>query len=73
MRERGVLVSDRARSCKPNFEQHVDVNGLAYHHISLESRASHGDRNQCVFQFLGRDVNTASFAMYVFSFSVFVS
>lgn len=69
MRERGVLLSDRTRSCQPNFERprHPNrVNG------SLESSSAHGSNNQCVFQFLGTEVNTASFAMYIFSFSVLI-
>lgn len=69
VRERGVLLSDKSRSCKPNLEHPASVN-VSTEYLRLKPRVPHSDRNQCVFQFLGWDMNTASFAMYTFSFSV---
>lgn len=69
VRERGVLLSDKSRSCKPNLEHPASFNAST-EYLQLKPRVPHGDRNQCVYQFLGSDMNTASFAMYTFSFSV---
>lgn len=57
VRERGVLLSDRTRPCQPSFERPTPA---------------HDNTNQCVFQFFGLEMNTASFAMYTFSFSVLI-
>ena len=57
VRERGVLLSDRTRPCQSGFERPTP---------------SHDNTNQCIFQFFGVEMNTASFAMYTFSFSVLI-
>lgn len=72
VRERGVLLSDKSRPCQPAFKPPKLINGTTPAHDLSTSRKSHGDQNQCVFPFLGRDVNTASFAMYTFSVSVLI-
>ncbi|KAL8825431.1 MAG: hypothetical protein Q9191_004423 [Dirinaria sp. TL-2023a] len=72
VRERGVLLSDRSRPCQPVFRHPAVINSTAPARRQIELRAAHGDQKQCIFKFLGRDVNTASFAMYTFSFSVLI-
>lgn len=69
-RERGVLLHDRSKSCKASFgiQNHSGTNGWAH-----QTGEPPGKTNQqCVFSFLGTEMNTASFAMYTFSFSVLI-
>lgn len=54
-RENGVLLKDRKSPCRASYEKLPD--GV-------------DDDNQCVVHVLGMEINTASFAMYTFSFSV---
>ncbi|KAF2176365.1 MFS general substrate transporter [Zopfia rhizophila CBS 207.26] len=61
-RESGVLLSDRKTPCKPSF--HVDPPSLTLR--------TPKDTGQCVVYILGMEINTASFAMYTFSISVFI-
>lgn len=67
-RERGMLLSDRSSPCKATFHHSARnvVTGA-----SIASSTGPGD-GQCIVQFLGRDINTASFAMYTFSVSVLI-
>lgn len=61
-----VLASDPTRSCKAKV-------GIPEVASTLLAHGSHGGKhpnNQCVFHFLGLEINTASFAMYTFSVSV---
>lgn len=58
-----VLADDRTKPCKYHG---VDVVGPAH---DVRDPAKHGG-TQCVFNLLGTEMNTASFAMYTFSLSV---
>ncbi|KAF2769103.1 MFS general substrate transporter [Teratosphaeria nubilosa] len=61
-----VLAHDRTRHCKAATIDSLAVNGNAF-----QSYSGHGEGSrQCVFQLLGLEINTASFAMYTFSLSV---
>lgn len=66
-RENGVLLSDHTTPCvKP-----ADKNSSPL--LSrLVSATSANDAGQCVIYFLGMEINTASFALYVFSVSVLI-
>ena len=71
-RERGVLLSDRAVSCSAGFKATTPAETLkttmSYEGVkALNPRA---DKGQCIINFLGTNINTASFAMYTFSASV---
>ncbi|EPS31262.1 hypothetical protein PDE_06217 [Penicillium oxalicum 114-2] len=66
-RDRGVLLSDRATPCTPTWNPATDgLGGLDEYHIQGP------DTGQCIITILGAEINTASFAMYTFSLSVFV-
>lgn len=61
-----VLVSDRTKSCKTK----VGIPEVALTTFDPgHNRGKHAN-NQCVFDFIGLEINTASFAMYTFSLSV---
>ncbi|KAI9666648.1 MAG: Autophagy protein 22 [Bathelium mastoideum] len=64
-RERGTLLTDRTRPCETKSPIPTALDGS-----SLFTRAPHKDKEQCVVNFFGVDINTASFAMYTFSISV---
>ena len=69
-RERGVLLHDRSKSCKTSFGIQNSHSAKGW---SQQTRKPHGDSGQqCVFSFLGTEMNTASFAMYTFSLSVLI-
>ncbi|QIX00391.1 hypothetical protein AMS68_005908 [Peltaster fructicola] len=57
-----VLASDHTKPCRPN--------NPSTHSLAIRDGVQHGE--QCVFKVLGAEVNTASFAMYTFSVSVFI-
>lgn len=61
-----VLASDPTRSCKAK----VGIPEAASTLLAHGSHAGKHSNNQCIFHFLGLEVNTASFAMYTFSVSV---
>lgn len=64
-----VLASDPTRSCKAK----VGIPEIAASMSLARAHESHGGKHansQCVFHFLGVEINTASFAMYTFSVSV---
>ncbi|PYH84934.1 autophagy-related protein 22-1 [Aspergillus uvarum CBS 121591] len=67
-RERGVLLSDQTTPCSAswNHPQSQAQSALVY------ARPGAATVAQCVVNILGFQVNTASFAMYTFSVSVFV-
>lgn len=67
-RERGVLLSDKVSPCEANF-RHSARNALASASNASSTDPSNG---QCIVRFLGREINTASFAMYTFSVSVLI-
>lgn len=66
-RERGVLLSDKTVPCSaglfPKTTRSYEV---------AETLLSRADKGQCIIDFFGTDINTASFAMYTFSLSVLV-
>ncbi|KAI5289124.1 Autophagy protein 22 [Ascosphaera aggregata] len=76
-REGGVLWNDRATSCiAPKLSATVTssatstaVNGTVSA-MKFLARAPDVDPDRCVVQFFGRGVNTASFAMFIFSAAV---
>jgi UMF1 family MFS transporter len=66
-RERGVLSSDHKTSCTAGLELSNSSSNT-----TMASSVPVGDALQCVVDIFGFEVNTASFAMYTFSASVFV-
>ncbi len=73
-RERGVLLSDRSRPCKSTLDQ-SDLSGTSTPGSSLlavRGPLPHRKTDPCIIQLLGTEINTASFAMYTFSISVFI-
>ena len=73
-RERGVLLSDRAVSCSAGYKTAKPIESpnttLSYGEVNASSPRA--DTGQCIINFFGTDINTASFAMYTFSISVFI-
>lgn len=73
-RERGFLLSDRTVSCSASFKTAVPT---AFSNATASNGASgpvppREDKGQCIINFFGTDINTASFAMYTFSISVLI-
>lgn len=70
-RERGVLRSDGITSCiQPKTSKSDAVSRTL---VRLARRATEGkDEGQCVVRPFGREISTASFAMYTFSIAVLV-
>jgi UMF1 family MFS transporter len=67
-REQGVLFTDKATSCTAkNVTQVANATANA-----LLKRAGEPDTHQCIVNVFGAELTTASFAMYTFSFSVFM-
>ncbi|KAL8923785.1 MAG: hypothetical protein Q9172_002966 [Xanthocarpia lactea] len=73
-RERGVLLSDRSRSCKSTLDQPdlSSTNASSSSVLAVRGPLPHLKTGPCVIQLLGTEINTASFAMYTFSISVFI-
>ncbi|KAL8781104.1 MAG: hypothetical protein Q9213_006162 [Squamulea squamosa] len=73
-RERGVLLGDRSTSCTSTLDQPGEAVTSSSGSILPAERGSspHPDGGPCIIQLLGIEVNTASFAMYTFSASVFI-
>lgn len=68
-REQGVLLADRKTPCGASLGIPLPTQpGL---NSTVEIFKSHKNE-QCIVNFLGTDINTASFAMYTFSFSVLI-
>ncbi|ORY14407.1 autophagy-related protein 22-like protein [Clohesyomyces aquaticus] len=66
-RERGVFFSDKSKPCvQPSSATGQDA--TKYHFV----RAEDARQDQCVINFLGSEITTASFAMYTFSAAVLV-
>ncbi|KAL9613600.1 MAG: hypothetical protein Q9167_001882 [Letrouitia subvulpina] len=66
-REEGFLLHDRSKSCTTNINEPTKFNinsNPAPPRIPADGA--------CVIRILGADINTASFAMYTFSISVFI-
>ena len=66
-RGHGVLQSDRTIPCSTGLIQPPSGS-----HSSVSPQNGPPKHEQCIVSFLGNDINTASFAMYTFSFSVLV-
>lgn len=73
-RERGVLLSDRTVSCSAGFKSTMPLEfpNTTVSYEAARALSSRADKGQCIINFLGTDINTASFAMYTFSISVLV-
>jgi len=65
-RDRGVLLSDKTTPCSPTWNPSKQIS----HPTEYEVQGS--GVGQCVIYLLGSEINTASFALYTFSLSVFV-
>lgn len=65
-RDRGVLLSDKTTPCSTTWHG-SETSAMDRDTLTSVSRTS-----QCVVDVLGFEINTASFAMYTFSLSVFV-
>ena len=68
-RERGFLLSDRTVSCSASFKTTKPIgspNATATNGAAGASTPQ-ADKGQCIINFFGTDINTASFAMYTFS------
>lgn len=78
-REHGVLYSDRSLSCtepRPSVKNAsvaatAAVNGTVSAAKYLARAVEDVDPDRCVVQMFGKEVNTASFAMFTFSAAVF--
>lgn len=73
-RERGVLLSDRTVSCSAGFKTTMppDFPNTTMSYEAARGLSPRADKGQCIINFFGTDINTASFAMYTFSISVLV-
>jgi hypothetical protein len=72
-RDRGVLLSDKVTPCSATLNGPSKTSTQAQ--WTLSSRYDAGGPtvvNQCVVYIFGVEINTASFAMYTFSVSVFI-
>ncbi|KAL9033102.1 MAG: hypothetical protein Q9214_007668, partial [Letrouitia sp. 1 TL-2023] len=67
-REQGFLLHDRSKSCTTNIKEPTK--------LSINSNPAPSpipaNNGACIIRLLGADINTASFAMYTFSISVFI-
>ncbi|KAL1998754.1 hypothetical protein VTN02DRAFT_5631 [Thermoascus thermophilus] len=75
-RDRGVLLSDKTTPCSATWgasPQFSSVDASNFPMTSVSYGILRGPKtSQCVIYFLGIEINTASFAMYTFSVSVFI-
>lgn len=75
-RDRGVLLSDRVTPCSVNWKVPRQQSSLDPRGHTLSPDASKSQiapfAGQCIVKIFGVEINTASFAMYTFSLSVFV-
>ena len=75
-RDRGVLLSDKTTPCSAtrSTSQSVLSSNTLGHLFGISAYETHAisSSRQCVIHILGTEINTASFAMYTFSVSVFV-
>ncbi|KAL8992682.1 MAG: hypothetical protein Q9169_006913 [Polycauliona sp. 2 TL-2023] len=73
-RERGVLLSDRSRSCTSTFDQanSLPANSSSSSLLAVRGSSPPLNASPCVIPLLGTEISTASFAMYTFSVSVFI-
>lgn len=75
-RDRGVLLSDKTTPCGATrgTSQSVLSSNTLGHLFGISAYETHAisSSRQCVIHILGTEINTASFAMYTFSVSVFI-
>ncbi|KAI4219261.1 MAG: hypothetical protein LQ349_008406 [Xanthoria aureola] len=73
-RERGVLLSDKSRSCTSTTDQAetLRITGSDLSPLAVRGSLPSFNTGPCVIQLLGTEINTASLAMYIFSISVFI-
>lgn len=73
-RERGVLLSDRTVSCSAGSKTNTPTEfpNTTLSHETAQILSPRAETGQCIINFFGTDINTASFAMYTFSISVLV-
>ena len=73
-RERGVLLEDKSKPCSASFHitQAPALGNSSVPLLMPTASASPVDAGPCVIHLLGVEINTASFALYTFSLSVFV-
>ncbi|KAL8848551.1 MAG: hypothetical protein Q9221_006440 [Calogaya cf. arnoldii] len=73
-RERGVLLSDKSRSCTSTLGQAkpIRINSSDPSLLAVRGSLPPLGTGPCIIQLLGTEINTASFAMYTFSISVFI-
>ena len=64
-----MLLSDKLTPCQATFHRPL---GTSHGNGSSAAGFVRPENGQCIIQLLGNEVNTASFAMYTFSISVFV-
>ena len=71
-RERGVLLSDGAVSCSAgiNTTTPAEIPKTTPSYKEAHALSPRADKGQCIIDFFGTNINTASFAMYTFSISV---
>ncbi len=70
-RERGVLLSDKSTPCHASFQAPLPP---SFNSTGVDARngSKHAGTGQCIIYLLGTEINTASFALYTFSISVFI-
>ena len=73
-RERGVLLSDKSKPCSASFHiaQPLTLDNTSTPLTARAASSSPINGGPCVIHLLGVEINTASFALYTFSLSVFV-
>ncbi|KAL8674009.1 MAG: hypothetical protein Q9168_001594 [Polycauliona sp. 1 TL-2023] len=73
-RERGVLLHDKSRSCTSTLDQSRSppINSSGSSLLSYQDSLPPLNTGPCIIPLLGTEINTASFAIYTFSISVFV-
>ena len=73
-RERGVLLNERSRPCTSSLNQPTLTSSANQSRALLTSQTlpPRHETGPCVIRLLGAEINTASFALYVFSISVFI-
>lgn len=72
-RERGVLLGDKSKPCSASF--HIAQSATPDNDpvlFTARTLSTPNDAGPCVIRLLGAEINTASFALYTFSLSVFV-
>lgn len=71
-RERGVLLSDGTISCSAGIKttKPAEIPKIIPSYEETHALSPRADKGQCIIDFFGTNINTASFAMYTFSISV---